>query len=392
MKPATGWRIAAVMVAASVLASCSSSGPSLNFKRTKEFFSEAKYGKASPRVVHHVGPVPKGGGHEVVGKPYEVAGQTFVPKQNPEGYSAVGLASWYGAAFHGRLTANGEVYDVNGITAAHPTLPLPSYVRVSNLENGRSMIVRVNDRGPFARGRLIDVSERVADMLGFHNDGTAKVRVDYMGPARMDGLDEKKLVASYRGPNVQDNGIRYAWNKPKPEPRVVPQQPRIVLASAAPVAPRLSPATARPVDLMPAFVDSADNYGGDDALGSFILRSGFVNSYAERPHRGGAARAAEEMAKQADLASALSAAAKRKADELGLRNTLTVVQLGAFGNDANADRVARDFARFGTVSKSVSQSSGLTVVSIALDPAVDPGTVIAAANAAGMPGAEVAAN
>ena len=143
--------------------------------------------------------VPKGGGHYMVGKPYRVAGRTYIPRDNPR-YSKVGLASWYGSAFHGRLTANGEVYDVNGLTAAHPTLPLPSYVRVTNLENGRSLVVRVNDRGPFAHNRLIDVSSRVADMLGFKQQGTAKVRVDYVGPARMDGRDERMLLASYRGP------------------------------------------------------------------------------------------------------------------------------------------------------------------------------------------------
>ena len=143
--------------------------------------------------------VPKGGGHYMIGDPYRVAGKTYIPTDNPR-YAEVGLASWYGSAFHGRLTANGEVYDVNGLTAAHPTLPLPSYVRVTNLENGRSMTVRVNDRGPFAHDRIIDVSERVADMLGFRQEGTARVKVQYIGPAQLDGLDTKKLLASYHAP------------------------------------------------------------------------------------------------------------------------------------------------------------------------------------------------
>ena len=99
-----------------------------------------------------------------MGDPYQVAGRWYYPKLDPN-YSRVGRASWYGAAFHGRLTANGEVYDMNALTAASPTMPLPSYARVTNLDNGSSVIVRVNDRGPFAKGRVIDLSARAAKML-----------------------------------------------------------------------------------------------------------------------------------------------------------------------------------------------------------------------------------
>ena len=173
-------RVLIIGLTAATVAACSSSGPQVSFKqRSKEYFSERHYGPASPRVVNY-GPVPKGGGHVVVGDAYRVAGMTYIPRDNPR-YSATGLASWYGEAFHGRLTANGEVYDVNGMTAAHPTMPLPSYARVTNLQNGRSMIVRVNDRGPFAHDRIIDLSSRVADMLDMKDQGTARVQVDYVG-------------------------------------------------------------------------------------------------------------------------------------------------------------------------------------------------------------------
>ena len=101
------------------------------------------------RVVEPGQPVPKGGGVYRVGKPYTVAGRVYVPEENTN-YSAVGLASWYGDDFHGRYTANGEIFDMTSISAAHPTLPLPSYVRVTNLANNRSIVVRVNDRGPYA--------------------------------------------------------------------------------------------------------------------------------------------------------------------------------------------------------------------------------------------------
>ncbi len=156
---------------------------------------------ASPRVVAENKAVPRGGGRYHVGNPYTIAGRIYTPAENPN-YEAVGVASYYGRAFHGRKTANGEVFDMHALSAAHPTLPLPSYVRVTNLDNDRSVIVRVNDRGPFAHGRLIDVSRRAADMLGFVKTGTAKVRVQYIEVARLDGADEKMLVASYRGPDL----------------------------------------------------------------------------------------------------------------------------------------------------------------------------------------------
>lgn len=112
-----------------------------------------------------------------VGKPYQVAGVWYYPAIDNQ-YVSTGIASWYGEDFHGKRTANGELYDMNELTAAHKTLPLPSVVRVTNLENGRSLLVRVNDRGPFVNGRVIDLSRRSAQLLGFEQAGTAKVRVE----------------------------------------------------------------------------------------------------------------------------------------------------------------------------------------------------------------------
>lgn len=120
--------------------------------------------------------------HYKVGAPYEIAGKRYVPREEP-GYQAVGVASWYGDAFDGKKTANGEVFDKKRLSAAHTTLPLPSLVEVENLDNGRKAIVRVNDRGPFARDRLIDLSHAAAIELGFERAGLAKVRVKYLGPA-----------------------------------------------------------------------------------------------------------------------------------------------------------------------------------------------------------------
>lgn len=114
-----------------------------------------------------------------VGKPYKVNGAWYYPAVDYD-YSETGIASWYGAKFHGRRTANGEVYNMDELTAAHRTLPLPTLVRVTNLENGRTLVLRVNDRGPFARGRIIDVSRRAAGLLGFRSRGTASVRVEVL--------------------------------------------------------------------------------------------------------------------------------------------------------------------------------------------------------------------
>ncbi|WP_286157187.1 septal ring lytic transglycosylase RlpA family protein [Sinorhizobium sp. RAC02] len=191
-------RLLAIPLVCASLAACATTTPAPKKKvRSKEFFSESEYGvKASPRVVEEGQAVPKGGGRYQVGKAYQVRGKWYQPKEEP-GYNKTGLASWYGSAFHGRKTANGEVYDKYHLSAAHPTFPLPSYARVTNMENGTSVIVRVNDRGPYHEGRVIDVSSKTADLLDMKRTGTAKVRVQYVGKARLDGHDMPYLMASY---------------------------------------------------------------------------------------------------------------------------------------------------------------------------------------------------
>ena len=192
------WRGAASLGATALaLAGCATQTPQVSYSHGHEHFAQAKYGHASPKVVADGQPVPRGGGQYLVGHPYSVAGHRYYPAENPS-YSAVGMASWYGAAFHGRRTANGEVYDMASLSAAHPTMPLPSYARVTNLGNGYSVIVRVNDRGPYHGGRVMDVSSRVAEVLDMKAMGTARVKVEYVGPAPMDGSDDSQLLASLR--------------------------------------------------------------------------------------------------------------------------------------------------------------------------------------------------
>ena len=203
------WRGAASLgVTALALAGCATQTPQVSYSHGHEHFAQAKYGHASAKVVADGQPVPRGGGQYLVGHPYSIAGHSYYPSENPS-YSAVGMASWYGAAFHGRRTANGEVYDMASFSAAHPTMPLPSYARVTNLGNGYSVIVRVNDRGPYHGGRVMDVSSRVADVLDMKAMGTARVKVEYVGPAPMEGSDDSQLLASLRTDGSPANMIGY---------------------------------------------------------------------------------------------------------------------------------------------------------------------------------------
>ena len=214
-------RGAAAVAACLVLANCASSD---------KFASrvDPKYGvSSSPRVVEFGEPVPKGGGTYRVGKPYTVAGRVYVPEEDVN-YREDGLASWYGDDFHGRLTANGEVFDMGSLTAAHPTLPMPCYARVTNLSNGKSLIVRVNDRGPYHGNRLIDVSNKAAELLEFKGNGVARVRVEYVGRAPLEGSDDRQLMATLR------------TGAPAPSPSMVR------VASARPFVPEI-PSHARPI-------------------------------------------------------------------------------------------------------------------------------------------------
>src|SRR5437868_9638997 len=163
--------VTSLMVALGLVLSACSSKPS----------SSPFAGVGSPRYPGS-GPLPKGGGRYLIGEPYQVAGGWFRPAEQP-GYDKVGIASWYGPDYDRRRTSNGEWFDMNYLTAAHATLPLPSYAKVTNLENGRQIVVRITELGPFVGTRVIDLSRRSAEVLGVVRRGTGKVRVQYIGPA-----------------------------------------------------------------------------------------------------------------------------------------------------------------------------------------------------------------
>lgn len=218
-----GRRMAALMVSTALLSGCAE----INL-----FGHMAKRATASdpPPVTATAAPTYK------VGKPYKVAGVWYYPREDFD-YDETGIASWYGPNFHGKLTANGEVFDQNEVSAAHKTLPMPSVVRVTNMENGRSLVVRINDRGPFVNGRVIDLSRRASQLLGFEGAGTARVRVQILS-------EESRILAGKVQADPNEPKVAAAPRESVTAETLPPmgstEKPRPVLASAGP-----SPSTQR---------------------------------------------------------------------------------------------------------------------------------------------------
>lgn len=188
-------------------------------------------------------PVAKTKGDYKIGKPYRIKGTWYYPAEDFN-YVETGIASWYGPKFHGRLTANGETFDMNALSAAHRTLPMPSVVRVINLKNGRSLMLRVNDRGPFARGRIIDLSRRAAQLLGFRKQGTAPVRVEIIA----DESQRLKLLAMRGTPPSQQQiaateaaNRRAVQSQPLSSPKAPSKAPSIKVASTDARWPEIPP-------------------------------------------------------------------------------------------------------------------------------------------------------
>ena len=226
------WLPGLLVIIGLVLSGCSS-------KHSKSARLDPFAGTGSP-YYKGKGPIPFGGGKYQVGAPYQVAGRWFKPHEQPN-YDAKGQASWYGEAFHRRKTSNGEWFDMNQLTAAHPTLPLPSYVRVTNLENGREVVVRVNDRGPFVGTRIMDMSKRAADVLGYRTAGTTRIRAQYIGPAPLNdkgqhllamnrelekGTSLRRMIAAANG-DVGRGDIQLAASKGEAQP----EAPRLETAT-----------------------------------------------------------------------------------------------------------------------------------------------------------------
>jgi rare lipoprotein A len=185
-----------LIITALFLAGCSSSP---NKKPTSRYSVEHDYGPDEEVDVSHVKdavprvePLSRGGNKS----PYRVLGRTYHVMNESSGYKERGGASWYGKKFHGHLTSNGEVYDMYGMSAAHKSLPLPTYVRVTNLANGKQVVVRVNDRGPFHSGRIIDLSYAAASKLGMLKHGTARVEVEAINPRTWQSPESNTTVVT----------------------------------------------------------------------------------------------------------------------------------------------------------------------------------------------------
>ncbi|MBK8175731.1 MAG: septal ring lytic transglycosylase RlpA family protein [Rhodospirillales bacterium] len=291
-----------------------------------------------------------------VGNPYQVKGVWYYPQVDYD-YSAVGVASWYGPGFDGRATANGETYDMNDLTAAHKTLPLPSIVRVTNLENGRSIKLRVNDRGPFVGERIIDVSRRAAQLLGFYTNGTASVRVEVVG-------DESRQLAE-------------ALGAPADPPVAVASLPETPAQTSAPApigpAPVSSMALAAPSSMPPSDAEPTVAYADAPPLADSMV---IETSAPASPRANTAAAPPVDVpsgrARYAPLAQAQS----------------LYVQAGAF---ADAERAARAGARLspiGPIVVSPSRVNGRDLLRVRVGPLradADAGQVLASVSRAGFP-------
>lgn len=307
-----------------------------DFINTKTKFSSKKYGvAASPRITSSKN-TRKGGGRDQIGKPYKIAGKWYTPKHNPN-YDSTGAASWYGPNFHGRQTANGEIFDQNAISAAHPTLPLPSYVRVTNLENNRSIMVRVNDRGPFVAGREIDLSKRAAEMLGYTHKGVTRVRVKYIDRAPLEGDDTRMLLASYNSPThmerSQTTNTRIAFAQ-------APTRSKIPAFSAG----NLFNGSRDNVTVTAGGFNIVNSVGVDGLGPLFYAAPIGFDADKTNLQINSAFAATEAMATQAEKLEPWRAAIDEDARKIQL-------ELGVFTDRTNAQNVMQSFALIGAVNE-----------------------------------------
>jgi len=317
-----------------------------------------------------------------VGDPYQIQGAWYYPAEDWN-YVETGIASFYGGErsgtdFHGKLTANGELYDMNSLTAAHTTLPMPSLVRVTNIENGRSIVLRVNDRGPFARGRIIDVSRRAAQLLGFEGQGTARVKVELMADesrqlkATLTGRDENRTFAAVPRTEVASDalppppGARASSGPvqssalPPPSQMLQGQAPAGGNSRASnnsrqpPLAQRAAPIpTQAAVDPVPAPQAPAANASSRGAP--------VVNGRQTAPvSREVAALPVEQQAM-----------ARPTLTQTAPRASTLWVQAGAFGNYENAYRLSVRLSRYGSTKVIPASVNGAQIYRVRLGPITD---------------------
>lgn len=303
-------------------------------------------------VVHTAKQITKdtqsqGQGHYKVGNPYQINGIWYYPAVDYD-YDETGVASWYGPDFHGKLTANGEIYDMNLVSAAHRTLPMPSIVQVTNLENGRSLRVRINDRGPFARGRIIDMSRRGAQLLGFEREGTARVRVQILTE------ESRRIAALYAAGGsdlhlpetgrlaqgqTMDGRVMAAPNRDEPQPAVA-AAPRIGVTQAS-----LPPgeAASRPADAS--------------------------SSAPASPAESAPPRQTGSQAREPGMAGGTSTQPPSEAVTLGpVSPTSMYIQAGAFAEYHNANRLKARLAVLGPTQVTMVQMGEMQLFRVRLGP------------------------
>jgi peptidoglycan lytic transglycosylase len=304
-----------------------------------------------------------GRGGYVVGQPYEIKGVWYYPRVDYH-YDKTGVASWYGESYNGRPTANGEVYDMNKLSAAHPTLPLPSVVEVTDLQNGRSLELRVNDRGPFVDGRIIDLSRRAAQLLGFEREGTAPVRVKILkrqsievAEAAMRNSGVGTLLAANTLPESADEGPpQAAALEPPPPPQLVAAWPPPRPVAAAPPA---SPQPRRPAPV---------------SLASLIAASLLPSAEA------------------APLSANLPTLQRRARAVAARPSRRFFIQAGAFAEAGNAERVRSRIARLGAVEVTPVLVNGTEYFRVRLGPfgsVEEANEMLARILASGYPKAEI---
>lgn len=281
------------------------------------------------------------GGAYKIGNPYKIMGLEYTPKEDYS-YSEEGTASWYGEDFHAKKTANGEDYDMNTLTAAHRTLPLPSIVKVTNLDNGRSLVLRVNDRGPYAKNRIIDISKRGAQLLGFQAQGTAKVRVEVM---------PKESIALKQALLNQDFEPNYALFNARSEALIVPP-------NAGP-APMASSAT---IPVKKDALMSEDLVVAEASASSAVIKEDIGGSAVDDANL--APLEADELAfepapikKERVVTTARAAGGKK-----------FFVQAGAFSKETSAQQLSMQLKNVGTVVLSQANVNGNPFYRVRLGP------------------------
>ena len=388
--------IVVISCCAALLAACGSQPvkQSSSQQRSSEYFAESEWGvSASPRVSNLESGLRRGGGRDHTGRPYQIRGQWYHPAEDPD-YRKTGRASWYGSAFHGRLTANGEVYDMHHLTAAHPTMPLPSYARVTNLENGTSLVVRVNDRGPFVNGRIIDLSQRSAELLGTRGSGVGRVEVEYLGRAPLHGQDEEFLMASYRpagrGPESDGlpTGVMMGMNGSTPTAAAASsnpfdaRRPNVSVGSTGSVMPASASGGADSFPNMPQHGPILPHR--PQLMAAARLSDGVTLSYADR-RIASAASVLDGLASGNMSESAAVEAWERRNRDVAAPDAPAAgmyVSAGTFGSQAEARAMANALDTLGAV-EIVPASGGLAGVVVRPDGRSSIDAILQAAWAAG---------